>query len=100
MTASQRLTRAQPVLVVAALTVRDLVASVGREDLPWNRNKATAFGITLAQWQESLRLSGLPDATELSGFLDAMHRADSAAAMLRAGYKGKRGQSGNITWSR
>jgi hypothetical protein len=32
--------------------------------------------------------------------MDLLHRAESAANMLRAGYAGKRSASGEIAWSR
>ena len=100
MTASQRLTRAQPALSTASLSAAELANRWTREDLLWNHRKATEHGIPQSQWQEALRLAATASAADLATLLDSLHRAESAANMLKAGYKGTRSASGELAWTR
>lgn len=100
MTAPQRLSRARPVLAATRLELPGVVAAAMDASVPWNAAKAARHGLTPEQWQEALALSGIADSTGLGEFLDALHRADAAAAMLKAGYSGKRAAGGDISWAR
>ncbi|HVP04108.1 MAG TPA: hypothetical protein VMT90_00390 [Dehalococcoidia bacterium] len=100
MTAEQRLTRAKPVLAAPGLTLGDLTDAIVSPALPWNAGKAAEHSLTQEQWQEAITLSGVAGSADLGAFMDLLHRAESAANMLRAGYAGKRSASGEIAWSR
>jgi hypothetical protein len=100
MTASQRVARAEPILKAHGLTVADLVGACHRKDLPWNVNRATAFGISGDDWQLALHVVSDREPTNVEEVLEALHRAESAAAMLRAGYRPSRDASGTLSWNR
>jgi len=100
MTAEQRVTRAQPVLSSANLSVADLKEALSRVELAWNKNKASDHEISHAEWHEAVQLAGVDQVSDLSSLLDAMHRAESAATMLKAGYRGTRSDSGELSWAR
>ena len=100
MTADQRLSRAQQVLSVAGLSLDDLKQALSNHGLPWKQSKAAAFGVTPEQWQEALNVAGVPEVRDVAELLVALHRAESAAAMLRSGYRATRDASGNLAWAR
>lgn len=100
MTASQRAARAEPILKAAELTVADIVAASHRKDLPWNVNRAQAFGVSVEAWLLSLETVCDPEPQSLPELLECIRRGESAAAMLRAGYRPGRDASGNVTWTR
>jgi hypothetical protein len=100
LTTSQRVSRAGQALSVAELSLADLTQALSRDDLQWKRNKATAFGVMLEQWQEALNIARISESTDIASLLDALHRADSAAAMLRSGYRATRDVSGKLNWTR
>jgi hypothetical protein len=99
MTSEQRVTRAQPIFG-AALSLQDVLQALGRGDLSWNKSKAAEYSVSKEQWQQALELGGIAGSPDLSAFLKALHRAESAAAMLRAGYKASKGPTGAIAWIR
>jgi hypothetical protein len=100
MTEGQRELRAAPVLDKASVHVNGLCTALALEDLDWNRAKAVAAGVSLAQWQEALDVAGLEECGSLGELLGVIHRAESAAAMLRAGYRAVRGADGAVSWRR
>lgn len=99
MTPEQRLTRAQAVPAAHGLSVSKLVTALGQADLPWNAAKAAELKITPELWQESLATAEVSAVAGLSELLDALHRAESAAIMLRAGYKAAKDDGGNLRWT-
>lgn len=99
MTAAEREKRAAPVLS-SDLTIADVTAALARVDLEWNQRKAAAFGIPREKWVVALDVSGLGEVTDLGALLEAIHKAESAAAMLRAGYRPERDASGKVNWLR
>jgi len=100
MTGFQRVVRAQPVLSAHGLRLSDLTSVILHPDLPWHRSKSMIFGVTTEQWVDAVRIAGADGCDSLEAFLAAIHRAESAAAMLRAGYRASRDGSGEIGWSR
>ena len=100
MTADQRLARAAPVLTSRGVAVSDLTAALGRTDLPWNASKASEVVISAEVWQESMRLASVPSSSDLATLLDSLHRAESAAIMLRSGYAASMDEAGNLRWTR
>jgi hypothetical protein len=100
MTAAQRVSRAQQVTSVAGVTLDDIKDALRGDSLSWKRAKAVAFGVTPEQWQEALNIVQIHESADFAALLDALHRAESAAAMLRAGYKASKGPTGAIAWIR
>lgn len=98
MTQSEREMRA--VSTVREVSVPDVCAALGREDLPWNVKKASAAGVTVVEWQKALEVAGLERCDSLGELLRVIHRAASAAAMIRAGYRAERGEGGALRWTR
>ena len=99
MTRAQRVQRAAPVLPAAGHSVEDVVAAVRRVDLPWNADRAKALGVDASVWQVALSVAGLDEVQDVGGLLDMMHRAEAAAAMLRAGYRPERDATGRLRWA-
>jgi hypothetical protein len=100
MTRSQRVQRAAPVLKGAGLAIPDVVKAVRQPDLPWNIERANALGVGPDVWQQALDTAGLDAVTDLGELLDVMHRAEAAAAMIRAGYTPERDEGGRLSWAR
>lgn len=100
LTAAQRLSRAEQVMSVNGVTLQDITGALLPDTLQWKRAKAAAFGVTLEQWQEALSIVRAHESTDVGSLLDALHRAESAAAMLRSGYKAKIDATGNLSWTR
>lgn len=100
MTRQQRVQRASPVLKDAGISVAEVVAAVRQPDLPWNLERAKALGVAADAWQQSLDAAGLDAVSDLGELLDVMHRAEAAAAMIRAGYKPDRDQGGRLSWAK
>ncbi|MEX0682796.1 MAG: hypothetical protein WD904_13555 [Dehalococcoidia bacterium] len=100
MTVQQREMRAAPVLAAHSVTLSDLVEALRSTDLPWNRAHAKAFGVDEAGWQQALDAAGLADVDSVAGLLTTIHGAEAAAAMVRAGYRPSRDDSGRLNWSR
>jgi hypothetical protein len=100
MTAEQRETRAAPVLTAAGVTTADIIESSKRADLPWNVSKAAAFGIPVETWMQGISVVCEPAPQTVGELLDCLHRADSAAAMLKAGYRPSRDTAGRLSWAR
>jgi hypothetical protein len=99
MTLSEREMRATPVLTQAGLVISDICSALASESLGWNRRKASAYGVSVDDWLRALDLAGLESCDSLGTLLGVIHRAESAAAMLRAGYKPARDDAGRLSWS-
>lgn len=100
MTAAQRQARATPLMEVAGVSLAEAVEGLSREGLPWNGKKAAEYGISLEKWREAMQVAGIPAAGSLDELLDRIHRAESAAQMLKAGYKPSIDASGELAWKR
>jgi hypothetical protein len=86
-TAYERDRRARPVLSENGLTLTDVLDALSRSDLKWNEAKASAEEISVDDWLLALRVSGLEEADSVDAVLKALHKAESAARMIRAGYQ-------------
>lgn len=100
MTEEQREMRAAPVLDRNGVDASGVCEALLAEDLPWNAKKASAFGVPVGSWLEALNVAGLAECDSLGELLRVIHRAESAAAMLRAGYRPTRGAGGRLSWTR
>jgi hypothetical protein len=100
MTAYEREMRAGPVLTQAGLSAADVCSALAGANLGWNERKASAFGVSPDQWLMALGVAGIGECDSLGKLLGVIHRAESAAAMLRAGYKPDRDGAGHLTWAR
>lgn len=100
MTAAERSTRAAPVLAASSLSISDVTEAMNASDLTWNKRKAAAFGITPEQWLLALEAGGVANSASVSELLVAIHQAESAAGMIRAGYRPDRDASGKLNWAR
>ena len=98
MTAAQRQTRAAPLLEAAGVSVAETVEGLSRDGLPWNGKKAAEYGVSLEKWCEAKQVAKLPAAGSLDELLDRIHRAESAAQMLKAGYQPSVDASGELSW--
>jgi hypothetical protein len=100
MTESEREMRARPVLTQAGLSIPDICSALASANLSWNNGKASALKVSPEDWLRALDVAGLKDCDSLGALLDIIHRAESAATMLRAGYKPERGADGRLSWTR
>ncbi len=99
MTLTEREMRARPVLAQAGLSMPEICSALTDESLGWNRRKAAAYGVSVEDWLRALDVAGLEDCDDLGTLLGVIHRAESAAAMLRAGYKPARDDAGRLSWN-
>jgi hypothetical protein len=99
MTLSEREMRARPVLGQTGFGISEICSALADESLGWNRRKAAAFGVSVEDWLRALDVAGLKTCDSLGALLGVIHRAESAAAMLRAGYKPARDDAGHLSWS-
>lgn len=100
LTAAQRESRAQAVLTAFGVTVADITATCHRTDLPFNVNRARAFGISDEDWQTAMHVSVDHEPETLDELLEALRRAEAAAGMLRSGYRPVKDASGKVNWTR
>ncbi|MEO8457328.1 MAG: hypothetical protein ABI559_05895 [Chloroflexota bacterium] len=98
MTGEQREARAASVMM--DVSVEELHEALGSVDLRWNQRKASAYGVSPDAWQRALGVAGLPNCDSLGTLLKIIHRAESAAAMIRAGYRPATSSTGALTWFR
>lgn len=90
MTAKERELRAKTVLG-PALEARYLARTMTSTDLAWNAVKAGEHGVPTETWVQALEAAGLSKCASLGDLLVGMHRADSIADMMKAGYNGLAG---------
>ncbi len=100
MTGAEREMRAAPVLDRSGVDVSSLREALASEGLEWNVKKASVYGVSVGDWLEALNVAGLRECDSLGELLGVIHRAESAAAMLRAGYRPTRGAGGVVGWTR
>ena len=99
LTDSQRLQRAEPALKLSGLSVAEVAPALDSAELPWNRFKATEYGVTVDTWLEAQRVVRLPQSQSLPELLARIHQAEAAVAMLKAGYRAEVEPPGRINWS-
>lgn len=90
MTGQERELRAKSVLG-STLEARYVARAITSEDLAWNAVKASEHGVPTELWVQALEAAGLPKCTSIAELLEGMHRADSIADMMKAGYRGLAG---------
>lgn len=100
LTPPQRVQRAKAVFESLSMSMPELIDTLKRQDLRWNMDRARALGVSDERWQEALTAAGIDNVTDLSGLLDAMHRAEAASAMLRAGYAAGKDPAGKLSWTK
>ena len=86
MTAQERELRAQFVLG-PTLEARYVARAITSEELAWNAAKASEHEVPTELWQQAVEAAGLPTCTSVAELLEAMHRANSIADMMKAGYR-------------
>lgn len=99
MTPEQREQRSQA-LIAGEITVEAIARATARADLRWSTEMAKVHEIDVAMWLEAVKTVGLADRDSLMRLLDGLHAAESAADLLRSGYRPERGASGELSWSR
>jgi hypothetical protein len=99
MTAAQRDARARPMLAGAGVSLEDITAALKQQNLRWNQDKAAEFGVPIDVWLRAINLMTPTALQSASSVLNAIHRAESAVAMLRSGYQGEVDRAGKLTWS-
>jgi hypothetical protein len=100
MTAAQREMRAAPLLAAAKVTVTDAVTALGRADLRWTLEKAQEYGVSVETWLAAVQAVGASPTDSLIELLDRIHRTESAAEMMKAGYWAALDAAGRLTWNR
>lgn len=99
MTAEQRLQRAEPLLKLSGIDLERIKEALSQASLPWNQGRAKAYAVTPETWLEAQRAVDLPASASLAELIDRLHKAEVAAAMLRAGYRPQRDAGGRLTWA-
>jgi hypothetical protein len=97
-TAYERDRRARPVLTENGLTLDEVKTALGDPSLDWNVGKALEFKISGESWQTALRVSGLGEVDSMDGLLKLLHKAASAAELIKAGYEPTM-VAGQLTWT-
>jgi hypothetical protein len=100
MTAAQREMRAAPLLAAAKVAVTEMVAALGRADLQWTLDKALDCGVSVETWLAAVQAVGASPTDSLVELLDRIHRTESAAEMMKAGYWAAVDAAGRLTWNR
>lgn len=90
MTGQERELRAKSVLG-PTLEARYVARAIISEELAWNAAKAAEHLVPPELWLQAVEAAGLPTCTSIAELLDGMHRADSIADMMKAGYQGLAG---------
>ena len=90
MTGQERELRAKSVLG-PALEARYVARAITSEGLAWNAAKASEHDVPTELWLQALEAAGIPKCTSVADLLEGMHRADSIADMMKAGYQGLSG---------
>ncbi len=100
MTAAQREMRAAPLLASAGVSVPDVVAAMARPDLRWSVDKAREHKVSIETWLSAVQAAGASPTDSLGELLDRIHRTESAAEMMKAGYWAAVDAAGRLTWNR
>lgn len=99
MTAPQRQSRAAPLLPAAGVSVAEVIEALSREDLPWNRRKAAEYGLSVHGWLAAVSAVSATTTDSLLELLDRLHKIESAAQMIKAGYRPVT-EHGKLIWQR
>jgi len=100
MTAPQRQMRAAPLLPAAGVSVAEVIEALNREELPWNRRKAAECGMSVKAWLSAVAAVSATPTDSLIELLDRLHKIESAAAMVKAGYRPSVDPLGKLAWQR
>src|SRR5512145_774441 len=100
MTAAQREMRAAPLLKAAGVSVPELIAAMARADFRWTLDKARELKVTVDTWLAAVQAVGAAPTDSLSELLDRIHRTESAAELMKAGYWAALDAAGRLTWNR
>lgn len=100
LTAAQREMRAAPLLAAAQVAVPDVVTALGRADLRWTLEKAQEHGVSVETWLAAVQAMGASPTDSLIELMDRIHRTESAAEMMKAGYWAAVDAAGRLTWNR
>ena len=87
MTGQERELRAKSVLG-PTLDALYVARAITNEELAWNAAKASEHEVPTELWLQAVEAAGLPTCTSVAELLEAMHRADAIADMMKAGYRG------------
>jgi len=98
-TAHERDQRARPVLANAGLSTGDVWSALADEATEWNVGKALEFQVSAEEWQTALQVSGLADVDTVDALLRVLHKAETAARMIKAGYQPEI-DGGRVFWTR
>ena len=90
MTGQERELRAKSVLG-PTLEARYVARAITSEELAWNAAKASEHEVPPELWLQAVEAAGVPKCTSVAELLEGMHRADSIADMMKAGYRGLAG---------
>jgi hypothetical protein len=100
LTPPQREKRGQPAFDALGMSAAEVVRTLRQPELPWNKHRADALGVSAETWQGALTAAGIDGVSNLAGLLDTMHRAVAAAEMLKAGYKPVKDAAGKPGWAK
>lgn len=59
--------------------------------LAWNSEKASEHGVPIEIWLRAVAAADIPASASVGELLERMHRADSIAEMMKAGYEAMSG---------
>jgi hypothetical protein len=90
MTGEERELRATSILG-PSLEARYVARAITSEALAWNVAKASEHEVPTELWLQAVEAAGIPACTSVAELLEGMHRADSIADMMKAGYRGLSG---------
>lgn len=94
-----RVAKAEATLKQRDLSVAQAVQALRSPQLPWNQRKASALGVDVATWLAAQEAVELPQAATAAELLRRLRHAESAASMLKAGYRPSRDLNGKLAWS-
>ena len=100
MTAAQREMRASPLVRGAGASVSEVVVAMSRPDLRWSIDKARECKVSVETWLAAVQAVGASPTDSLAELLDRIHRTESAAEMMKAGYWAALDAAGRLTWNR
>lgn len=90
MTARERELRAKTVMG-ESLEAAYVAGAMTNDRLAWNSEKASEHGVPLEVWMRAVAAADIPACASVGELLDRMHRADSIAEMMKAGYQAMSG---------
>lgn len=86
MTARERELRAKSVLG-ETLEANYVARAITSEELGWNDTKASEHGVPIEVWLRAVTAADIPASKSVGQLLEGLHRADSIATMMKAGYE-------------